>query len=304
MQVTICLYCININSRDWDFVEISRKNPNDRRAVMQTEQSTNLPSMSYEEKISRRDFKQTRILSFLADYEVFTTVKVVGLLLEVSQSSARRALEQLVTARMLISEDHYINGHSIKIFGISQSALIAIEAEEGAPFFERGKAKSNYIRHKLEIQRVRIVAEKMGATFQAERKIRINQKGLKKIPDAIMNLKVADIRVPGYRICIECELEPKTAKRLTAVNENYLNMFETEEVVDSVLYLYPNKFLNGAMRLMKSLPQPACTNRPNLSALRQFRYLYGALETFPSGIKFADGSAVDFTTQIFPDTFE
>jgi len=278
---------------------------------MQTEQSTivksqsiNLPNMSHAEKISRRDFKQTHILNFLADYEVFTTVQIVSQLLEVSQSSARRALEQLVTARMLISENHYIDGHSIKLFGITHHGLIAVEAEARAPYFERGKVKSNFIQHKLEIQGVRIVAEKMGASFQAERKIRINQNGLKKIPDAIMNLNIADVRVPGYRTCIECELEPKTAKRMTIVNENYLYMIEADEVVDSVLYLYPEKFLKGATRLMKSLPQPACPNRGNLSSLRPFRYLFGSLEAFPEGIKFADGSSVDFTPQIIPDTFE
>jgi len=276
---------------------------------MQIEQSaiainkiSNLPSMTYEEKIERRDEKQAKILNFLADYEVFTTVQVVAMLLEVSQSSARRALEQLVAGSMLISEDHYIDGHSVKLYGITHAGLIACEAEPEAPYFEKGKIKSHYIQHKLETQRVRIIAEKIGAFVIPERKIRIDQKGLKKIPDAIMNLYLNDQRVPGSRICIEVEREPKIARRLNVVNKNYLHAMEVDEQIDCVLYLYPQKFLGGAIKLMHRLEQPECP--AGLETLRPYRYMYGALENFPHGIRFADGTAVDFTAQVIPAHFE
>jgi len=277
---------------------------------MQTElaivesQSVNLPVMSYSEKISRRDYKQSQILRFLGDFEVFTTVQIVSLLLEISPSSARRALEQLVKSSMLIPELHYIDGHSVRIYGITHQALVVIDAEEEAPCFERGKTKSNYIKHKLENQRVRIILERMGASYISERKVRIIHRGLKKIPDGIGTFYLNDMRVPGARVGIEVETAPKSFKRLNAVYTNYLHTIEVDEEIDSVLYLYPNKFLKGAIKLHNSLISPDCPKRDNLQAARPFRYMLGALETFPQGIVFLDGTQVDFTAQVLPDTFE
>jgi len=266
-------------------------------------QSNNLPVMSYAEKILRRDFKQTRILNFLSDHEVFTTVAIVALLLEVSESSSRRALEQLVEAGMLISEQHYIDGHSVRLYGISHPGLIAVESDIEAPHFERGKVKSNYIQHKLYTQRIRITFEKMGASFIPERKVRM-QKGLRKIPDGICTHYLNDMRVPGARMGIEVETVPKSFKRLNAVYTNYLHIIEVDEEIDCVLYLYPQKFLNGAIKLHNSLISPECPKRDNLRAVRPFRFLFGALESFPHGIVLFDGSPVDFSAQTVPDTFE
>jgi len=266
-------------------------------------QSTNLPSMSYAEKISRRDFKQTRILNFLSDHEVFTTVAIVALLLEVSESSSRRALEQLVEAGMLISEHHYVAGHAVRLYGISHLGLIAVESDIEAPKFERGKVKSNYVQHKLYTQRIRIIFEKMGASFITERKVRM-QKGLRKIPDGIGTYYLNDMRVPSPRIGIEIETVPKSFTRLNTVHANYLHTIEVDELIDSVLYLYPKKYLKGAIKLHNSLEQPAYPNRKNLEATRPYRFLFGPLEDFPNGIRFIDGSPVNFSAQIVPDIFE
>lgn len=275
---------------------------------MQTEQSAiainkrnNLPAMNFMERIERMEFKQSRIILFL-HYEVFTTVQIVAQLLEVSQSSARRALEQLVTAGMLISESHYIDGHAVKIYGITHAGLIASEAETETVYFQKNKIKSQYITHKTECQRVRIIAEKLGAYFTPERKIRIDQKNLKKIPDGIVTLYLNDMRVPGPRIAIEVEREPKIARRMKDINANYLHAMEIDEHIDSVLYLYPQKYLSGAVKLMRTLEQPECP--PGLETLRPFRYMYGSLESFPVGIRFGDGSPVDFTAQEIPAHFE
>lgn len=276
---------------------------------MQTEQSAivknqirNLPISTWIAKVNRQREKHYRITQWLSDFEIFTTVAIVAQLLGVSLSSSRRALEQLVKAGMLISEDHFIDGHSVKIYGITHSGLIASEADIEAPYFERGKIKSHYIQHKFETQRIRIIAEKMGAFFIPERKIRIDQKGLKKIPDGIMSIYLNDMRVPGNRICVEVEREPKIARRLNVVNKNYLHAMEIDEQIDCVLYLYPQKYLNGAIKLMQRIEQPECP--AGLETLRPYRYMFGSLENFPHGIRFMDGSAVDFTGQVVPNTFE
>ena len=266
--------------------------------------SCNLPVMDYIAKIQRRDFKAKMTLEWMANYEQFSTVAIIAMLLEVSQSSARRALEKLVKAKLMLVEDHFINGYGIKIYGISNQGLVAVEAESDAPYFEKGKVTSNYIMHKLETQRIRIIAERLGAYFVSERKIRIAQRGLKKIPDGIITIFLNDLRAPGTRIALELEREPKTLKRLNIIHENYLHSMEIDGQVDCVLYLYPKKFLKGAIKLHKALTQPDCPKRNNLEAIRPYRYMFGALETFPQGIQFIDGEAVNFTAQNVPDIFE
>lgn len=272
------------------------------QAAIVNSKTSNLPISTWLEKVNRQREKHNRITQWLSDYEVFSTVQIIAMLLEVSQSSSRRALEQLVTGGMLLCEEHYIEGHGVKLYGITHAGLIASEAEPEAPHFEKGKIKSHYIQHKLEAQRVRIIAERMGAFFIPERKIRIDQKGLKKIPDGIANIYLNDMRVPGSRICVEIEREPKIARRLAVVNKNYLHAMEIDGLVDCALYLYPQKYLNGAVKLMHRLETPECP--AGLETVRPYRYMFGALENFPAGIKFADGSPVDFTGQVVPNDFE
>ncbi len=263
----------------------------------------NLPDMTYAEKIEIRDIKHGRIINFLADFEVFTTIAVVALMIEISKSNSRRALEQLVKSGLLITEDHFIDGHRVKIYGITHHGLVASGAEADTPYFERGKVKSHYIQHKLETQRVRIIAEKIGADFKPERKIRLQSRGLKKIPDGMASIYLHDPNILGSKLFIECERECKSFKRLSVVHKNYLDAMENDLVADSVLYLYPQKILNGAIKLHRSLPDSECPDRDNLADKRPYRFMFGTLENFPNDIQFADGTAVQFTRPV-PDGFD
>ena len=255
---------------------------------------SNLQKMSYIDKIERRDQKQARILQFLSDHEVFTTVVIVAQLLAISQSSARRTLDQMIKSGLLISETHYIDGHRVKISGISSAGLLAADAEIDTPYFERLKVKSNFIRHKLETQRIRIIVERMGAKWTPERKLRAT-KGLKKIPDALSEIFLNNNRVPGNRLFIECEREPKTAKRYEQIIKHYLHSIEIKELGDAVVYLFPKKYLSGATRLLKSIELPECPTWDNHQFYRPYRFLIGALEN-PLELKFLhSGEPVSFS---------
>jgi DNA-binding PadR family transcriptional regulator len=255
---------------------------------------SNLPKMSYTDKIERRDQKQALILQFLSDFEVFTCVVIVSQLLAISPSSARRTLDQLVKSGLLIAETHYIDGHAVKVYGISSAGLLAVDAEIEAPYFERLKVKSNFIHHKLETQRIRIITEGMGAKWTSERKLRAT-KGLKKFPDAVCEIYLNNNRVPGNRLFIECEREPKTAKRYAQILKNYLHSIEIKELGDAVVYLFPHKYLSGATRLLKSIELPECPTWDNHQFYRPYRFLIGALEN-PLELKFLhSGESVGFS---------
>jgi hypothetical protein len=253
----------------------------------------NLPKLSYQARIEIRDRKHSAILRLLCDHEVFTSVSNVALLLSISESSARRALDQLVK-EYLKSEVLYIDGHQFKIYGLDSRAILACDVAPDTPYFELGKVKSNFIRHKLEVQRIRIISEKMNGSFTSERKIRRN--GLKKIPDGICQIYLNDNRVLGNTLMYEVEREVKTSKRYLEIIRHHLYSIEIENSADAVLYLFPQKYLAGATRLMQSIPHPDFPVSDYLKENRKYRFLIGTIECYPLGIKFLSGESVDFTS--------
>ena len=255
---------------------------------------SNLPKLSYIDKIARRDQKQALILQFLSDFEVFTSVVIVAQMLAISQSSARRTLDQMIKSGSLIAEAHYIDGHRVKIYGITSAGLLAADAEIKTPYFERLKVKSNFIQHKLETQRIRIIVEGMNAKWTPERKLR-ETKGLKKIPDALLEIYLDNNKVPGNRLFVECEREPKTSKRYAQILKYYLHSMEIDEAGDAVIYLFPKKYLSGATRLLRSIELPECPSWDNHKFYRPYRFLIGTLEN-PLELKFLhSGESVNFS---------
>jgi len=245
-------------------------------------------------------------LDFLSDYEVFTSVLIVAQLLGVTESSARRALLQLKKNGLVKEERHFIDGHQISIFGITQAGLLAADSATNAPCFEKGRVKSSYIQHKLETQRIRILAEHIDGKWRSERNVRIHHPGIKKIPDAVCTIALADPNLPGDRILFEVECEIKSTKRYFEILKSHLYSIEADEFADSVIYLFPKRYLNGASKLLKSIPLPECPHRDNLTYHRQFCFMTGTLENFPNDIHYFSGEKVDFSPrQIFiPDVFE
>jgi len=263
--------------------------------------------MTYTDKIARRDDKQNRILQFLGDFEVFTIVSIVAQLLSVSNSSARRTLEQLVKAGLLVPESHYINGHAVKVYGITSAGLIVIDSDVDSPYFELKKVNSNFIVHKTTTQSLRITFESMNGAWTPERKIRIANRGktMKKIPDAMCEIHINDMRLPGPTLLIECELNVKTAKRMKPIFEEILHTIEIGGQADAALYLFPQKYLSGATRLLNSILLPECPTWDYHEYYRQYRFLIGSIEN-PLDLKFLHtGEAVNFISrEAIPDTFE
>jgi hypothetical protein len=198
---------------------------------------------------------------------------------------------------MLVEDkDVFVEGKKMSLFGISQAGLVAADSDPKAPYFERGRVSSFFINHKIEGQRIRILSEKIGGEWLSERQIRIQNPGLKKIPDALCKLRLTDHNLAGDTLMIEIEREVKTAKRYSEIVKNHLFNIEADEFADAVLYLFPKRYITGATRLLKSIPQPLCANRDNLANHRKYRFLIGSLESFPQDIHYLmTGEPVNFT---------
>jgi len=262
--------------------------------------------MCHRARLDRRDEKHSAILNFLGDFEVFTSVQIVAQLLDVSDSSARRALSQLVKVGLLQDERHFIDGHQVSIYGITQAGIAAADLSPPIPTFSCGRVKSAFINHKLELQRLRIISENLGAIWSSERYVRFQRPGLKKIPDAACSISVCDQHIPGIRHFVELEIGIKTSKRYVEILKNHLFNIEAEQITDGVLYVFPQRLLAGATKLLNSIPLPPCPPRDNLANLRQYRFMVGSIENFPNDFRYLNGSKVNFSPCVpqIPDVFE
>jgi len=259
-----------------------------------------LPSLTFQQKIDRRDEKHSAILKFLGSFEVFSTIELFSILLNTSESSARRACMQLVREKLLIEEKHFVDGHQKAIFGISAAGLVFADAHPNAPYFERGRVGSQFIKHKLDTQRIRITCEQIGGVWQSERQIRIQFPSLKKIPDGLCRIELSDSNLAGDKVMIEIEREVKTSKRYQEIIRNHLFSIEAEEFAHAVLYLFPRRYVTGGIRLLSSISQPECVQRDELPRYRSYRVMVGTLEDFPLNIHFLHGGEVSFIPCIFP----
>lgn len=239
-----------------------------------------LPVLSHDQRVARAEEKQEKVLIFLADGEVFTSAAIAAKLLDVSVVNARRTLSQLEKQSFLKKERHYIEGRQCDIFGLTQSGLAAIAADPGAPIFELGRSKSEYLRHKLECQRIRLICEGIGGSFTTERKLR--GVGLKKIPDGLWSSD------EHGRIAIEVEREAKTLKRMTDVFERHLIQMEGDERYDMCLYLVPDRMRKGMLKLLQSVPIPKAPDRDDMQHKRFTRFAMASLEHFPVGDEVGD----------------
>lgn len=253
-----------------------------------------LPKLTYQQRIDRRDAKHSLILQFLSDFEVFTSVAVAAQLLSTSESSARRALMQLVMAKLVSEEKHFVDGRQLSIFGITQSGLMAADAPTKSPYFERGRVSSSYINHKLSGQMIRIICERMGGSWKSERLIRIQNPSFRKIPDALCTIDINTPSLPSSRLLVEIERHPKTAKRYAEIMSLHLSSLETDEYGDAVLYLFPRRYFRSAVNLLRSVILCDPPSRDNLLEKREHRFMVGVLEEFPDSVQLLSGKCVDF----------
>lgn len=172
------------------------------------------PRMTRQEQQLRIQEKRKRLLGFLASGEVYTSVQIAAQLLDVSRPAAVKTLVAMERDQALKSEVHRIDGHALRIYGITPHGLACADAFD-SPFFELGRTNSNWIPHRLDTQRMRLKAEALGwRDWMGERSLL--KLGLKKVPDASAR------NLGNELVAIEIERHCKTPKRYQQLIVAYL----------------------------------------------------------------------------------
>lgn len=204
------------------------------------------PARSHAENLTRAAEKRTAILEFL-DGEVYTTATIVSDLLACSRPTANRTLSSMVKARELKSEPHFVEGHKVFVYGITQHGLALANGSGKA--FELGRTSSAYIPHHIQTQRARLSAERAGWTNWKPGKTLYNQ-NLKKVPDAI------GTSAAGLIIGVEIECHVKSSRRLEEIVAAHLQSV-SKSLWREVHYLCPlhiKKALQNAFERIKTVP--------------------------------------------------
>lgn len=204
---------------------------------------------NYSERIKKRDENERKILAFLKT-EIYTTAKILSDLLDFKAvSSVYSVLKRMEKNGVLIKKEIILDG--VKNFGLygitSHGALLALTEDED-PFkiltFQPSKIAINTLQHRLDIQKIRVSAEKMGFEWKALHNVKSESKS--KLPDALL-------KVDGVIYPIEIERVAKSPKRYKEIAERYKNHF-SERGWGGVLYLFPNEQLkNRVIRIFKAV---------------------------------------------------
>ena len=168
-------------------------------------------------RLARAQEKQTLLLRFLRD-EIYTTPSVVAELLQIDARAARRTVATLERAGYV--KRHALNlipdtppARIIGITAVGQSNAFDPAAGEKVitRWFERDRFSLVYLKHTLDVQRLRIAAARAGVEkWRNGDRLEAVQKGVKK-PDALC------IDLSGKRTAIECERSVKSPKAYSDV---------------------------------------------------------------------------------------
>lgn len=196
------------------------------------------------EREARQFEKRQRLLRFLRE-EIWSTPDILGQVLRLhSRQAVWKSLRQFESEEIIRSHQYVALGGKILIWGITAhgQALAFNPAFETASrqYFESSKVSEFTLRHSLDIQRLRIVAESIGWTdWRNGQTLGAIGKGLNR-PDAIANDPA------GVKVALECERTIKTVKRYQAILSAYLQAIKRGEF-SRVIWVCPTADL--ALRL-------------------------------------------------------
>lgn len=212
------------------------------------------PKMTYSQQLARAAAKRNLALDFLASGEQFFNAEIASILLSTSRSSALRTLTSMVRDGELKTEEHYLKGRKVMIYGITSHGLaMADKFDQSA--FELGKNPS-YLTHHFQTQLARLKAEDQGWTDWTPGKT-LHDKGLKKIPDALATSPNAK------RVALEIERNIKTPKRYAEIIGAHL-LGCSNKTWDEVHYLTPDGVSGRLHKLFLSIKK---VNVPTLGEL-------------------------------------
>jgi len=192
--------------------------------------------MTPQERMARSVQKKAILAGFLASGEVYTTLKVVAVLLGTSERNALRLLQGMVKEKLLRIDERSVGyGARIKIYGATNFALCLSNAHPMIEEFHVGKLNLSFLNHHIHTQLIRIKAERNGWNGWVPGRVLYKQAGMKKIPDALAT------RPDGHRAAFEVELNLKSKSRFSVVLAQHLSQIVNQRKYDLVYYITPHK---------------------------------------------------------------
>lgn len=197
------------------------------------------------DRLQRAVEKRLQVLRFLRQ-EIWSSQEVLGAVMGVqSRTAAHKNLTRMEGEGLL--RRHRIEGlggGTLTLWGITaHGQAVAFDPGTEAPvaaYFEPGRLAEITVRHALDLQRLRMQAERAGwKNWTNGDRLPELLKGGKR-PDAIA------ISPGGRRTAIEVERTIKTSKRYEQILASYLMALKAEQV-DQVVWLLPTEDL--ALRL-------------------------------------------------------
>jgi DNA-binding MarR family transcriptional regulator len=213
---------------------------------------------SREERERIKALKEAKISTFLLE-ETFSTSARIAKLIDTTQTTAYRTLKKMELQGLVKMHEEALSlGRSGKqvIWGLTPTgALLATDIEDEnfrIDYYEVGRVKPVTLEHSLDVQDVRIFAEKHGWTeWRSSRKVQRMAHGDRstwlQVPDALA------ISPDGFKTAFEIERTVKTPKRYDAILTNYALMIK-EKTIDEILYISPEKISSRLEKLFKSIP--------------------------------------------------
>ena len=206
---------------------------------MSREQHLMLPVQRAERMLQ----KQRLILRFLRA-EIWTDHKNLGELLKIMPASTNRTVNSLIKAELLRTNRVALVGGHITLIGITHhgQALSTDPNEEVVEkVFEPNRVSKTYLRHSLDIQYLRIKAERSGWTGW------INADRVKKWQESQGRPDAFAMDAAGRRIAVECERTIKSPKRYIQILSTWLQSIRRGDV-QRVVWVSPTAAVRDHLR--------------------------------------------------------
>lgn len=199
----------------------------------------------------RQQEKQLAALRFLRQHLWSSQVILQQVLGLASRQAAHKTLTQMAHLGLIKSFVYSALGGNVTIWGITQNGQATSfnpETEDVIKaYFEPSKLKEQTIRHHLDLQQLRIVAELNGwINWQDGDRLGGLGKDAKR-PDAIA------VNIDGQKVAIECERSFKSIKRYQQILLSYLKLIKSGEI-SSVVWVSPTQDFSSRLKvLIKSI---------------------------------------------------
>ena len=231
--------------------------------------------LTFEQRLERVELKKRLLLRFLAQ-EIFTSAEIAGVIMGLqTRQAVHKTLTQFEKENLIRRETITLSDLTKKtIWGITSNGLgwsIDPENNEVAKnrAFELSRVSGGVLQHTLDIQKIRILAERAGwIEWQAGDKMSKWQKNIKR-PDAVARDN------DGRLTAIEVERSFKSPKRYQAILAEYLQLIKVG-TINRVVWVSPDEaFVARLKNIITSITEvPVAGQRIKIDPARHHGNLF------------------------------